>query len=244
LRLRFHDDCISVHLDNSSQPFVSGPACDAQLPRIRALVSAWNRYVRLSVAASLRHAAPRFLRTVASSLDFVLPRHQRNDVDNALCLEGGALRVGNRVLLPATGHYEEAEVRHAVAGAMLDRITAGIDVTEEIDLALASAARRTDGSFVGRLDVAKPSRDQVLSHLDETGRTMIRAYRAGDRVSIEEPADAYEIWQDSITGPHAWLTVTSLALAVDLEASNRVTPAFRMGLCINGNRIGYAATPV
>ena len=233
-----------VTLTLGADEFMRAPATDAQRPHLRKLVSRLQRLVRMAVAVSLRHAVPGFRLTLDTALEFALPvQTPASTYENAIVVSArGRSQLARRDFLPACGYDLEAEARYRVAG-MLMRHKDSV----EVDAALVHAVRAPffRVRLLQRIDVQPPALSTVMSRMDETSRRLVVAFRDGVQVALDTPAaDAFQVWQDSLTGPALFATVPTLAMAVDLEMSNRVNPGFRLQLVTTaGKQLGYQLAP-
>ena len=201
------------------------PALDAQLPNLRRVASLWARLTRRMVESCLRLGVPASP-SLTTALELVLPRMDAAGVyANALILRGHCVESARRTVLEDSNGYADQPARHAIAGAMLRHG----DGRPEFEVSLQRHLEWVfDGLPVQRLRPATLSMADVLARVDVDTVPFITAYRDGREVGLSQPADAYDVRVDSITGPRVFARVHSLTLAVDLERSNRVQPSMRL----------------
>lgn len=206
------------------------PATPAILPMLRQVASLWYRLIRRLVATSLRLAIPANA-SLTTPLVLALPLGTPDGYENAFGLLRGGMGLARYTLASRyDAHIDRAE-RHAFAGELLRKVGVKLEFEKTLQTMLRTQFR---GLPVQRLRPASPSMRDVHGRIDDDARRFITAYSGQDKVELYDVADRYVVSRDSITGPGMLGTVHSLALAVDLERSNRVTPTMRLGLCVGG----------
>jgi hypothetical protein len=213
------------------------PANDGITPMLRALFVAWRHFVRVATSVALLHAIdPPSHRTLDSRLRLALPRPSDKTVFELLA--DGRLREQSLLTLTGASISADAGERRDAARKILGAITSPafvgnrVAVLEAIDAAVDNAMRRLDPPFQA-LRPAPESRESILSRLDDDGRDAITAFAEGRRTTLDDAAaDRFDVSVGRGICRRMLASVSSLALAIDLERSNRRPPGIDIALSI------------
>lgn len=236
LRIRLHDGRFDVLLDQLV--IASGVCRDGALARLKRLAVGWACLVRMIIATSLQHAVPVFQRSLASRLQFALPAAVSHPHGNAILLTGGRVDSARVTLLGDSHDPEEWRDRLVVAGEILRACRRTQATAQAVDRAVASVAFSV--TLLRPITFQLPTREEVLSRMDDLSRENIHAWAGGARVALEDPrAEEFQVWQDDIAFPQHLATFRSLGLAVDFEHANRKQVRLRLSIAIGSGVIRY-----
>lgn len=213
------------------------PANDGITPILRALFVAWRHFVRVATSVALLHAIdPPSHRTLDSRLRLALPSPIGKSVFELLA--DGRLREQSLLTLPGASFSADADERRVVARKILSVLTSPSFVGDRtavlaaVDAAVDNAMRRLDPPFQP-LRPAPESPESVLSRLDDVGRAAIAAFAEGRHTTVDDPAaNRFDVRVGHGFSRRLLASVSSLALAIDLERSNRKPPGIDIALSI------------
>lgn len=220
---------------------VKAPFNDAQVPRLRRLVSAWRKLRREWIGAHVVVGMAGYHSSagdVAALLFVPHPTARGMKTADAYPLNEGFRYPAKTGAVVLDTDYIDRAKTYLLAGDLSQ--CARYDLKTDIDKAFLSYLPET----IGVLRAPMPTTAELMASLDPGAAQFIKAQNVrGQPVALDDPeAASYTVFQDDMTFPRALTTTKWLSTAIDIERDNRKDVTYRLRMEIGtGSRAKQSA---